>query len=189
MQRKNKQQQELNTLNEKINARKSYLLAQRDDNIKKLDSALKIATTLNIQNPTNISLLSSKNKTISFSADLNNLPPELYFKGKKLLRAEIEILKSRGNNMFIDDELRAMETQKILLSNNSHTKQLETERNRLIENTSTLTFYSPTLNAPTSPIASKKPIIIVIGIFLGGVIGLFLAIIKVGIRKYKTNLI
>jgi LPS O-antigen subunit length determinant protein (WzzB/FepE family) len=184
---KTEQQYELATLSETIIARKSYLLAQRFDTTSELNNALKIATILGIEKPTNTSLLSTKDQAVSFSAELNNTTPELYLKGTKLLQTEIEILKTSDNDTFIDDDLRGMEAQKSLLENNLHIKQLENEKDRLLKNTKTLTFYSTSFNAPRSPVEPKKTLIVAIGILLGGFIGLFFAIIRIVMRKYKTR--
>jgi LPS O-antigen subunit length determinant protein (WzzB/FepE family) len=184
---KTEQQYEIATLIEKIKARKSYLLAQRFDTISKLNDALKIATKLGIEKPTNTSLLSTKDQAVNFSAEFNNTTPEPYLKGTQLLQTEIEILETTDNNIFIDDDLRGMAAQKSLLENNLHIKQLETEKDRLLKNDKALTFFSASFNAPRSPIAPKKRKIVAIGILLGGFIGLLFAIVRIMMRKYKDT--
>ncbi len=178
----------LESLKNTIDTHKTYLQGQHNKKLRQLKKALKIATTLNIEEPTTQSQLSEKGKKAQFRAELSNTPPELYLKGKKLLKIEIEILETETQNMFLeDDNLMILKAQKLLLANNVEVQALEEEKRRLVENTKELTFYELILNAPTSPTNIKKPVIAASGFLLGGIFGIFFAILKISLRKYTSK--
>jgi len=175
----------LNNLNDQLKARKALVLSTRKDRLKRLEEALKIAKALNLTSPSSLSRLASASITrqVEINAELNNNQDPLYLRGSKLLTAEIENLRSLEASVFLDGEIRQLESQKLLLENNRELEQLKGFLSESL-NATDVTLYSQNINAPTQPIKPKKGLIVIISILLGGMLGLFIAIGRI---VYKNS--
>lgn len=184
-----KQSLQKKLVNDKLNARKAYVLATRSDQLKKLKEALKIAQSLNLNAPSSLSRLASGsgNRQVEINADLNNNQDPLYLRGIRLLSAEINNLTNLDDSVFLDSEIRNLENQKLLLESNRELEQLQ----EIIKETNlnnTVSFYSKNTNNPTTPIKPKKILALIISFLLGGTIGLFIAIGRIVYKNAKEKI-
>jgi len=174
------------SLEDQLNARKTYVLATRSDSLKRLEEALKIAKILNLKAPSSLARLASStgNRQVEINAELNTNQDPLYLRGITLLSAEIENLKALEDTIFLDDEIRNLEAQKQLLENNRELEQLnEILTDISLENP--VNFYSANINSPSKPVKPKKSLILAISILLGGMLGLFIAIGRIVYKNSK----
>jgi chain length determinant protein (polysaccharide antigen chain regulator) len=162
-----------NILYDRINTQTEFILANRKNNLVNLENALRIAGTNGIVNPVNTNI---------------GIPDEnsLYQRGTKLLTTDIEHLKSLNDDVSSDKEILTLKKETLLLKNNRLVDQLNT---MLITNnrTDALLFYDSKPNVQAIPEKSKKLLIIIVSILLGGMIGLFIAIGRITFRSYKKT--
>jgi LPS O-antigen subunit length determinant protein (WzzB/FepE family) len=156
---------------DRINTQKEFILANRESNLKNLENALRIAGTNGIVNPVNTYI---------------RIPDEnsLYQRGTNLLSADIEYLTSLDTDVSFDEEILALKKEMLLLKNNRLVDQL---KSMLITNNKTdaLLFYDTIPNVKAIPEKSKKMLIMIVSILLGGMIGLFIGIGRIMFRSYK----
>ncbi len=166
-------------LSDKLDARKVYVIANRNDDLKRLEEALKIARSLNLNSPSSLSRLANNSspRQVEINADLNNNENPLYLKGTTLLSAEIENLKKLEDNVFLDSEIRNLENLLLIAQNNRPLEQLKEILDKTPNNTN-ISFYSENINSPPNPIKPKKLLIIAISVLLGGIAGTLLIAIK-----------
>jgi len=175
---------EKNSIDDRLTARKAYVLASRSDRLRELKEALKIAKALNLQSPSSLSRLAESNT--SKQVEINSNQDPLYLRGTKLLEAEIENLKNIENDVYLDIEIRKLESQKLLLQSN---RQLDLLKD-LLDQTALIvkaSFYSKNFNSPINPIKPRKTLILVMSIFLGAILGLFIAIGHIIYMNIKTT--
>ncbi|MGH1440784.1 MAG: Wzz/FepE/Etk N-terminal domain-containing protein [Cellvibrionaceae bacterium] len=167
----------LNKLEDKLEARKTLALANRHDELKQLEEALKIAEALQLNSPSSLSRLasSSTSKQVEINAQLNNNQDPLYLKGTRLLGAEIDNLRSLKPTVFFDPKIRQLESEKILLEKNRELEILKELVNKDLDTTE-FTLFSQNLNAPTQPIKPQKKLTVSISLLLGLMLGLVIAI-------------
>jgi chain length determinant protein (polysaccharide antigen chain regulator) len=161
------------TLRDRLDTQKEFILANRESNLKNLENALRIASANGIVNPVNSNI-----------AIPNENP--LYLRGSKLLTTDIEYLKSLNDDVSFDEEILKLKKEMLLLKNNRLADQLNA---MLITNNKTdaLLFYDTIPNVKAIPEKSKKKLIIIVSILLGGMIGLFIAIGRITFRSYKKT--
>jgi LPS O-antigen subunit length determinant protein (WzzB/FepE family) len=158
---------------DRIDTQKEFILANRESNLKNLENALRIASANGIVNPVNSNI-----------AIPNENP--LYLRGIKLLTTDIEYLKSLNDDVSFDEEILKLKKEMLLLKNNRLADQLNA---MLITNNKTdaLLFYDTIPNVQAIPEKSKKKIIIIVSVLLGGMIGLFIGIGRIMFRSYKKT--
>jgi chain length determinant protein (polysaccharide antigen chain regulator) len=158
---------------DRINTQKEFILANRESNLKNLENALRIASANGIVNPVNSNI-----------AIPNENP--LYLRGSKLLTTDIEYLKSLNDDVSFDEEILKLKKEMLLLKNNRLADQLNA---MLITNNKTdaLLFYDTIPNVQAIPEKSKKKIIIIVSVLLGGMFGLFIGIGRIMFRSYKKT--
>jgi chain length determinant protein (polysaccharide antigen chain regulator) len=158
---------------DRINTQKEFILANRESNLKNIENALRIASANGIVNPVNSNI-----------AIPNENP--LYLRGTKLLTTDIEYLKSLNDDVSSDEEILKLKKEMLLLKNNRLVDQL---KSMLITNNKTdaLLFYDTIPNVQAIPEKSKKKLIIIVSILLGGMIGLFIAIGRITFKSYKKT--
>ena len=150
-------------------------MANRESNLKNLENALRIASANGIVNPVNSNI-----------AIPNENP--LYLRGIKLLTTDIEYLKSLNDDVSSDEEILKLKKEMLLLKNNRLVEQLRSIMISDAKNDTPL-FYDTIPNVKAIPEKSKKKIIIIISILLGGMMGVFIAIGRIMFRSYnKTKL-
>jgi chain length determinant protein (polysaccharide antigen chain regulator) len=154
----NRQQQaELNSLENRIEARKWFLRASNQSNIKQLQEELNIATTIN-----------DKQTEIQIAAKLQNL-------------------QQRDKDTFYDNDLLALQAQQQLVTNNAYLSQLTAEIERLNAYSNNVVFSNNIVVAPENSIKPKKILILAISLLLGGFLGFIIAIAKYSYEKSLIN--
>jgi chain length determinant protein (polysaccharide antigen chain regulator) len=160
---------------DRINTQKEFILANRESNLKNLENALRIASANGIVNPVNSNI-----------AIPNENP--LYLRGIKLLATDIEYLNSLNDDVSFDEEILKLKKEMLLLKNNRLVEQLRSIMIADAKNDTPL-FYDTIPNVQAIPEKSKKMLIIIISILLGGMMGVFIAIGRIMFRSYnKTKL-
>ena len=118
---------------------------------------------------------------------VNHLETKDYLRGAKLLSAEIDSLKSLNNVTFFDNEILVLEAQKDLLATNIELENLNLLANHDVSKNE-LNFYSENIgDLLHAPQKSKTALIIAIAVLLGGMLGFFIAIGRVMVRKYNSK--
>jgi len=99
----------------------------------------------------------------------------IYTRGAKTLRAQLDILEKRTSDEPFIAGFRELNTQLELLKAFS----LDDSNVSVVE-------IDETAEVPTTPIKPKKSLIVAVGIVLGGMLGVFAALIRSMIRKRKN---
>jgi chain length determinant protein (polysaccharide antigen chain regulator) len=158
-------------LNDRIEARTELILENRKNTLKKLENALKIAGENDIVNQ------------VKANIEIPNYN-YLYLRGSKLLTTDVEYLKSLNEDVSSDDEILRHYEEIRLLNNNRLVNQLKSIMISDVKNDTPL-FYDTIPNVQAIPEKSKKMLIIIISILLGGMMGVFIAIGRIMFRNYK----
>jgi LPS O-antigen subunit length determinant protein (WzzB/FepE family) len=181
-----KQQLQLEGLEVELESRKFYVLSSRKDRLIQLREAVKIAEALKIKTPTSLAKLatSSASKQVEITAELNNNQDPLYLRGTKLLSAEINSLEQLSDKVFLDEKVRQLTANQLIIANNREINQLENILSSFADNVTDIQLHSRSTNTPQTPIKPKKALIIAMGILLGGILGIFLAIARIIYKNY-----
>lgn len=164
---------EVNTNKASINLKIENLLhkaqTEREDEIIRLKEALQIAKSLDLKNPS----LPQGKATIEGANYIDrNLT---YLRGEKALTAQIKALQERKNNHPFITDLRDQTAQLELLNalptSFKQTQVVRVDKQALI---------------PDTPIKPNKALIVAIGFILGGMLGVFTALVRTTIRQRKT---
>jgi chain length determinant protein (polysaccharide antigen chain regulator) len=160
-------------LRDRLDTQTEFILTSRKNNLERLENALRIARVNNLENPvnTNINILNENT---------------LYLRGTKVLSADIEYLTSLNTDVSFDEEILALKKEMLLLKNNRLADQLNA---MLITDNDldNLLFYDAQPNVQAISEKSKKKIIIIVSILLGGMFGLFIGIGRIMFRSYKKT--
>lgn len=195
-------------LEDELTARKAFLKNTRIDRIALLEEAIWTADKLGIKQPTSMDVLTKNQieKRVEISADINHgtQGEPLYLKGTTLLQAELQALKSRPKELYLDKEIRQLEQELAIKENNRQVEILKTRkfdiafndelqkiqdtidftRTELFPENFTLSFKDGEAFTSSRPLKSKRKTIL-FSIILGGVLGLILALIRSEIIKRK----
>ncbi|MBE0493898.1 MAG: LPS O-antigen chain length determinant protein WzzB [Thiomicrospira sp.] len=152
--------QEKNQLQQQISALIEQEKDERQNKIQRLNESLEIAQKAGIHD-------SITNKsTGQFDAD--------YLRGTKILAAEIQALKNRES-----DEAFALGVSKL-----SEKLKLINSVNLNADNIIPVQI-DKTATVPNSPIKPNKKLIVAVALVLGGMLGVFIALIRGAVRKRK----
>jgi LPS O-antigen subunit length determinant protein (WzzB/FepE family) len=199
---------ELTKLQDQLGARKQAFDVRLNDRILNLEEALAIAQTLKITEPVTLSQLSGQNRgRVEISADIRNQTDPLYLRGTRLLKAELDELKKRPEGHYPDNQVRELEAKLIEIANNREAEILAARKNdgdfsdriislrgQLVELDSqkfpeqlNFNFVSGGIVTDPAPIKPKKALILALSVVLGGMLGVFAALIRGAIRKRKAT--
>ncbi|MCG6542256.1 Wzz/FepE/Etk N-terminal domain-containing protein [Pseudomonas sp. KSR10] len=198
-------------LNDELSALRQQLKTRRDNRINQLNEAIRIAKSLSITKPTTPSSLGAAEITSQGSVirtEVNNQQIPLYFMGSDALEAERKALLARRSDDFTEPRIAQIARELKLLE---HNRQIETLNSRENEDlylkglagwreeaarlralhidTDTLKLVSldQSAVAPTRPIKPKKALIVALALVLGGMLGLFIALVR-NLRQPKIKL-
>ena len=148
-------------LEQEVRSKREIANLQRQDRIALLEEALAVANAVGI----NEMGANDKYTTSGQNINIMNLD-ELYLRGNKALGAEIKVLKARVSDDPFIDQLRTLQ------------EGLETLRAIKVDS-STIAPVSIDLQAivPEKPERPKKFLVLVISILMGGMLGLFVALV------------
>ncbi|TDQ37056.1 Wzz/FepE/Etk N-terminal domain-containing protein [Thiopseudomonas denitrificans] len=198
-------------LKDELEAIRQTLTIKRANRIKQLDEAIGIAASLGIKKPSTPSGLGVSEARVSGSViktEVNNQQLPLYFMGTDALQAEKDILLARESDDFTSSRIVEILQELKLLE---HNRQIEILKNRDNEdlfldelaekrreiarlknislNLDQLRLVQTDQLATQSlaPIKPKKTLIVAVGVALGGMLGIFAALVRSAIRKRKSR--
>jgi len=188
-------------LQDELAALREELKTRRTHRIQKLNEAIAIAESLGIRTPTTPSAMtqSTRSGTQVIRTEVTNQEIPLYFMGTEALTAERDALASRESDDFIEPRIAEIQSELTMLENNREVEilqerdqedlyltdlaelreeaarlkgiKLDTERLRLVR-LDQLALQS------LNPIKPKKAMIIALGLVLGGMLGVFIALVR-----------
>lgn len=188
-------------LQDELNALREELKIRRAHRIQQLDEAISIAESLGIRTPTSPLAMtqSARGGTQVIRTEVTNQETPLYFLGTEALAAERDALAERRSDDFIEPRIAELQSEIAVLEHNREVEilqqreeedlyladlallreeaarlkgiKLDTERLRLVQ-------LDQLALQPTSPIKPKKAMIIALGLVLGGMLGVFIALVR-----------
>lgn len=158
-------------LERQIDAARITAQKRREDRIVRLREALVVAEAVGFDAPQVVAGKTSSDGDLADFIDGNLM----YMRGAKAMRAELAVLEKRENDDPFIGELRGLENQLDFL------KKIDVNP----DNVSVFTLDSAA-EVPETPIKPKKAIILALGIVLGGMFGVFVALIRGVLRKRKV---
>ncbi|MCO7546698.1 Wzz/FepE/Etk N-terminal domain-containing protein [Stutzerimonas nitrititolerans] len=188
-------------LQDELAALREELKTRRTHRIQKLNEAIAIAESLGIRTPTTPSAMtqSTRSGTQVIRTEVTNQEIPLYFMGTEALAAERDALANRESDDFIEPRIAEIQSELAMLENNREVEilqerdqedlyltdlaqlreeaarlkgiKLDTERLRLVR-LDQLALQS------LNPVKPKKAMIIALGLVLGGMLGVFIALIR-----------
>lgn len=200
--------QKLN-LEDELEALRYSLKNDRENRIQQLTEAITIARALGIKKP---SLFPSLDTEIRLSdgvlkTESNKKQIPIYFMGTEALEAERQVLQSRADDDFTSERVVEIKNALRRLENNREIEILNARQNddffldRLAEKRSEITRLNEVVinvadiqlvtidqyaTTPLAPIKPKRILIIAIGVVLGAMLGVFLALLVAMTRKRKA---
>ena len=142
----------------------------REDRIARLNEALVVADKVGVQ------ALREKASRTPSDVELKQFVDGnlMYMRGAKAIRAEIAVLQSRTNDDPFIEGVRDFENQLDFLSKVS-----------VSPNNVAVFALDNAAEAPDTPIKPKKSLIVALGVVLGGMLGVFIALIRGALAKRR----
>ena len=188
-------------LQDELVALREALKTRRTHRIQQLNEAISIADSLDIRTPTTPSAMAEtpRGGAQVIRTEVTNQEMPLYFMGTEALTAERDALAARQSDDFIEPRIAEIHSELAMLGHNREVEilqareeedlylsdlavlreeaarlkgiNLDTERLRLVR------LDQPALNSQ-EPVKPKKAMIVALGLVLGGMLGIFLALIR-----------
>ena len=188
-------------LKDELKALREELKTRRTNRIQELSEAISIAESLGIRTPTTPSAMAETTRGGAqvIRTEVTNQEMPLYFMGTEALTAERDALANRKSDDFIEPRIADIQSELAMLENNREVEilkeresedlyltnlaelreeaarlkgiKLDTERLRLVR------LDQPALQS-TDPVKPKKAMILALGLVLGGMLGVFIALIR-----------
>ncbi len=152
----------------RIDVLRATALKQREDRIARLQEALKVAEAVGKNAPEVTEGRISSDGELSSFVDGSLM----YMRGAKAIRAELEVLQARKSDDPFITELRDLQSQFEFLSGIG----LESDKFAVFT-------LDSVAEAPEAPIKPKKAFIVALGIVLGGMLGVFIALLRSAIKR------
>lgn len=189
-------------LNDELAALRQQLRTRRDNRINQLNEAIRIATSLGISKPTTPSSLGAPEITSQGSVirtEVNNQQIPLYFMGSEALEAERKALLARRSDDFTEPRIAQIARELKLLEHNRQIEVLQRRENEDLflkdlagwreeaARLRSLQFDAGSLKLvaidqravePRQPIKPKKALIVALSLVLGGMLGVFVALVR-----------
>lgn len=160
----------INAIERRIASLRSTAQQRREDRIAILKEALVVANAVGLSSPQVTAGRTSSNDELSEFID-GSLT---YMRGAKAIEAEMKVLEARESDDPFIPELRSSQEQLSFL------KTIDVRP----ENVSVFTLDSAA-EVPETPIKPKKTLIVALGLVLGGMLGVFIALVRVMMRRNK----
>lgn len=145
-------------------------LKQRQDRIARLQEALKVAMAVGKKAPEVTAGRTSSDGELTGFVDGSLM----YMRGANAIRAELDILQARKSDDPFIAELRGLQASLAFL------KAIDSKP----DNVAVVTVDSMD-EVPETPIKPKKALIIALGVVLGGMLGVFIALVRSMLRKRR----
>lgn len=155
-------------IEQRIKSERVSAKARRDDRIVQLQEALTVAEAIGLDNPPVITGRVSNENELSAFMDGSLM----YMRGTKALRAEMQVLVERSSDDPFVPELRELEAKYQVLSSVS----IDPEKVAVFR-------QDGDIEVPDQAIKPKKLLIITLGLVLGFMIGVFVALIQITLKK------
>ena len=189
-------------LNDELAALRQQLKTRRDNRINQLNEAIRIATSLGITKPTTPSSLGAAQITSQGSVirtEVNNQQIPLYFMGSDALEAERKALLARRSDDFTEPRIAEIARELKLLEHNRQIEVLNSRENedlflkdlagwreeaarlramQLDTDSLKLVTIDQSAVEPSRPIKPRKALIVALALVLGGMLGLFIALVR-----------
>lgn len=153
-------------LQQQIKSLRVAAKTRREDRIIQLKESLKVAEAIGLENPPVIGGQDAEQITAFMAGGLT------YMRGAKALRAELKELEGRTSDDPFIPELRNLEEAYDRYTN----MQADPAKVALFR-------QDGETESPDTPIKPKKALILVLGAVLGGMLGLFIALIRLMLKK------
>lgn len=197
-------------LQDELKALRQQLKTRRDNRIAQLDEAARIAKALGILKPTTPSSLGEVERMTQGSVirtEVNNQQIPLYFMGSETLEAERDTLRQRRSDDFTEPRIAQIAKELQLLANNRQVEVLNKRENEdlFLKDLATWREEAARLRSlqvdvsslklvdidqvalePLRPINPQKALILALGLVLGGMLGIFIALVRSMLGK-KTS--
>lgn len=147
---------------------RNMALKRRQDRIAQLQEALTVAESVGQEQPLITTLNASAGGELSTALDGSLM----YMRGAKAIRAELQVLQARQSDDPFILELRKLQDRLAFL------KGIDVKP----DNVAVFTLDSAA-EVPETPIKPKKVLIIALGVVLGGMLGVFIALVRYMMRK------
>lgn len=144
------------SIDDQISTLRKIALITRQDRIRRLKDALRVAKSIGLEVPAN-----SGNLVTSYTGEMT------YLRGAKALQAELDVLEKRNNDDPYISNLSDLLKKQTLL------KGIDLTPSHL----SVATIDQVAL-VPVDPVKPKKVLILALGVILGGVLGALIALIR-----------
>lgn len=189
-------------LQDELKALRQQLKTRRDNRISQLDEAIRIAKSLGITKPTTPSALGEGERAGQgnvIRTEVNNQQIPLYFMGSEALEAERNALLQRRSDDFTEPRVAQIAKELQLLVNNRQVEVLNKRENEDlflkklaiwreeaahlrslnvdVSGLKLATIDQPATQ-PIKPVKPKKLLILALGMVLGGMLGLFVALLR-----------
>lgn len=198
-------------LQDELKALRQELKTLRTQRIAQLDEAVSIAKSLGISKPSTPSSLGEEGRNSAakgnvIRTEVFNQQFPLYFMGVEALAAERSALSQRRSDDFTHPRVAQIQKELQLLENNRQIEVLKSRENQdlfladlaklrqegarlksinLDLSTLRLVRIDQTAETPLKPIKPKKALIIGLGFVLGGMLGIFAALIRSMLTKRR----
>lgn len=153
----------LNSAKQTISVLQTAAQNVREDRLVRLREALQVAEAVGLESPRVTAGKTSTDGDLAEFIDGNLM----YMRGAKAIRAELNVLEARKNDDPFIAELPALRNQIAFL-----------ERVKFESANADVFAVDNIAEAPEKPIKPKKALILVLGFVLGGMIGFFVALIR-----------
>lgn len=194
-------------LQDELKALRAQLKTQRGDRMAQLNEAIGIARSLGIQKPTTPSSLGESMRSGASSVmrtEINNQQIPLYFMGVEALKAELMALQQRKTDDFTEGRIAQIAKELQMLATNREIEVLNRRENEDIflagvqpiraemTRLSNLNIDMSRLKLvtidqqalePLSPAKPNRPLVVLIGLFLGAIIAVFVALARHAFRS------
>ena len=198
-------------LQDELKALRSQLKTQRGDRMAQLSEAIGIARSLGIQKPTTPSSLGESMRSGASSVmrtEINNQQIPLYFMGVEALKAELTALQQRKTDDFTEGRIAQIAKELQMLTTNREIEVLNRRENEDIflagvqpiraemTRLSNLNIDMSRLKLvtidqqalePLSPAKPNRPLVVLIGLFLGAILAVFIALARHAFRRANNK--
>lgn len=159
------------SIERQIEVLRESAVRRREDRIARLQEALVVAQAVNQQEPQVVPGRTASDGELSAFVDGSLL----YMRGARAIQAELEVLKGRKSDDPFIGELRGLQDQLQFLNGIKVSP----------ENVAVFTLDSAA-QIPETPVKPKKALILALGVVLGGMLGLFIALLRNLLRRETT---
>lgn len=199
-------------LQDELKALRAELRTRRQNRIAQLDEAIAIAKSLGISKPTNPTSLGDVDAAAGqgnvFRTEVISQQFPLHFMGTEALEAERNILLKRRSDDHTEPKIATIQNKLQMLEHNRQIELMQSRENedlflaKLAEmraEAARLKSIQPNLEQlnlvridqpaikPLNPIKPKKMLIVAIGLVLGGMLGVFVALIRIAFTGNRTR--